>query len=363
VGKTNKILLTGYIGHKNFGDDLLFEIAIRKVKRISNAQVYVAIVGEQKLPEYLYDFYSDLKIIKFEKKIPLLFNNKFDKVFFIGGGVFFDYKKEISNKSYCLRLFSNFIRYSIPKLLGTRFAGIGIGIGPYFSNKTKRIHSQIIRSFDILGVRDEVSYELAISMGAKNVHLSNDLSLSLHKELKVENQNDKRIDEIIICPRTYGHKIEYEKHIGELIAFADYVENKGFKTHWIFLQEDKLELQNLLASKFRVTVWNPNKMSIYQFIGFFRNAKVVFSSRMHTIFIAGMVETPIITIPVHQKLIYASSLFYEKPIMIDPLSSADAYIKAFQNYKCYKLNSQNVIKEAKILEELDAKICSWLAQS
>ncbi len=363
MGKTKKILLTGYIGHKNFGDDLLFKIAIRKVKKISNAQVYIALVGEQKSPEYLYEFYPDLKIIKFEKKIPLLFNNKFDKVFFIGGGVFFDYKKEISNKSYFLRLFSNFIRYSIPKLLGTRFAGIGIGIGPYYCNKTKKIHSQIIKNFDILGVRDKVSFDLALTMRAKNLHLSNDLSLSLHKELNVENHNDKRNDEIIICPRTYGHKIEYEKHIGELIAFADHVENNGFKTHWIFLQEDKLELQNLLVSKFRVTVWNPYKMSIFQFIDFFRKAKVVYTSRMHTIFIAGMVETPIITIPVHQKLIYASSLFYEKPIMIDPLSSADAYIKAFQNYKCHKLNSRNVIKEAKILEALDAKICSWLAQS
>lgn len=359
--KSKKILLQGYIGHKNFGDDLLLEIALKRVISIPDAQIYVALVGNKKCYEYLYKFYPNLNVLKFEKKIPLLFNLKFDKVFFIGGGVFFDYKKEIKNKSFYVRLFSNFIRYSIPKLFGTHFAGIGIGIGPYFSNKTKKIHAQVIRNFDILGVRDEVSYELALSMGAKNLHLSNDLSLCLHEELEVENHNEKRFDEIIICPRTYKHRVEFEKHIEELIAFAEYVENRGFKTHWIFLQEDEIELQNLIETKFRVTIWNPNKMKTHQFIDLFRKAKVVFTSRMHTIFIAGMVNTPIITIPVHQKLIYASSLFYDKPIIVNPLSYVDEYIKAFQTYECNKLNLLNLNKEVKILNALNSKVDSWFA--
>lgn len=358
--KKKKILLNGYIGHQNFGDDLLFDIAIQKVQKIPNSEIYIVIVGEQINPDYLYKYFSKLIIIRFKKKIPLFFYNKFDKVFYIGGGVFFDYKKELSFKSFCLKYLSNFLRFTVPKYLGTDFGGIGIGIGPYFCEKTKKNHSQIIKNFDILGLRDQVSYDLAKSMGASKLFLSNDISLSLYGDLQKGNNIENKSKEIIICPRTYKHLVEFEKHISELILFADYIEKKSYTTHWVFLQEDDLKLLKVLESKFKVTVWNPKKMKMFDFIALFRNAKVVLTSRMHSIYIAGMVHTPIITIPIHQKLIYASSLFYESPILVDPLSSLEDYITAFENNEEHKLNPENAIKEVNILDKLNAKVDTWL---
>lgn len=357
--KATKILLNGYIGHQNFGDDLLFDIAIKKVQKIPNAEVCIIIVGKQTNPEYLHKYFQNLKIIRFEKKIPLFFYNQFDKIFYIGGGVFFDYKKELGAKSFYSKYLSNFIRFRIPKYLGTDFAGIGIGIGPYYCERTKMLHAQVIRNFDVLGVRDEVSYDLAKSMGVSTPFLSNDLSLGLYDDLQQNNYTEDKSKEIIICPRTYKHKVEFEKHINELILFAEYVENKSFTTHWVFLQEDDADLLKRLVSKFKVTVWNAEKMKILEFIDLFRNVKVVVTSRMHSIFIAGMVHTPIITIPIHQKLIFASSLFYEKPILVDPLANVEDYIKAFDDNEMQILNPENAINEAIILNELNAKVDAW----
>ncbi len=355
-----KVLLQGYIGHQNFGDDLLFEIAISKVKKIPNVEVSVVIVNSNINPDYLNNYYSDLKIIRFKDRIPLLFYNKFDKIYFIGGGVFFDYKTNLSNKNFYKNYISNLIRYQIPKLFGTSFGGVGIGIGPYFSKRAQKLHAQIINSFDILGVRDQTSFDLAKTMGFKNVILSNDLSLELNESLqKLDNSTEKH-NEIIICPRTYSHKPEYEKHIDELIIFATYIEKQGYKTHWIFLQKDREELTNKLQNLFKVTLWNPFEMSILDFINLFKVAVVTYTSRMHSIFISGMVSTPIVAIPVHQKLTYASKLFYKKPVFIDPLAEQEVYLKSFEEIKSKSFSLENLNKEAIILNKLDQKLSIWL---
>jgi polysaccharide pyruvyl transferase WcaK-like protein len=355
-----KILLQGYIGHKNFGDDLLFDIALKKIKNIPNTEITVLLTKKNINPDYLYIYYPNLKIIKFDSRIPLLFYKNFDKVFYIGGGVFFDYKKGISILTFLKNYLSNILRYNIPKLLGTRFAGIGIGIGPYFSGKTKNLHAVIIRNFEILGVRDKVSFEIAKSMGVSQVYLSNDLSIGLFDKFNKISAISDKSNQVIICPRTYSHKVEFEKHLEELVSFSYFLEKTGFKTHWIFLQEDDFDLVSKLRVDFNVTIWDPYKMSIMDFIKIFKNAKVIISSRMHSIFIAGMVGTPFIAIPLHQKLIYASELFYKKPVFVDPMGTLDDYKIAFSKIEKQQIISENVVKESFILIELNNKIKSWL---
>ena len=357
--RKRKILLYGYIGYQNFGDDLLFYIATKKLKKIENIDVYITVSQSVSTPEYLKKYYPSLKIILFNKRIPLLFFKKFDMVYFIGGGVFFDYKKEISNLSYYKNYISNFIRFKIPNVLGTHFVGAGIGIGPYFSNKTKKLHAQIIRIFDFLGVRDLASFELAKSMGKTDVFLTNDLSLELNVVLQKLNRNSKKRNEVIICPRTYSHKPKYEKHIDELIRFAEYLEKNNYKTHWIFLQKDKEELINKL-NKFKITVWNPSEMSIWDFSELFSGALVTFTSRMHSIYISGMLKTPFVAITLHQKLIFASELFYKDPILIDPLAEQDVYLKSFERIREMDFDFEKLENEIHILSKLEEKLLTFL---
>ena len=356
----HKILLQGYIGHQNFGDDLLFDIAISKLKRIPDAEIFVIITDSNLNPDYLYSYHADLKIIRFEESIPLLYYKKFDKVYFIGGGVFFDYKKELNKKQFYKKFISNFIRYRIPKLFGTRYAGIGIGIGPYFLIDTKKLHAQIIRNFDILGVRDQTSFDLANSMGYRNAFLSNDISIELNESVRKKQNIDDKRDEVIICSRTYSHKPEYEKHIDELILFAIHLEKNGYHTHWVFLQKDSHEVTKRLAGQFKVTIWNPFEMSILDFINIFKKGIVSYTSRMHSIYISGMVRTPFVAIPLHQKLKFASNLFYKEPIFIDPLASQKEYLEAFTEISSKSFSTAQIDKEIVFIEELNKKVNDWL---
>src|SRR5690606_29552176 len=118
-------------GHENFGDDLLFDIAASLVPPIKNADIFIVVVGNLD-PSYLKQYIPNLQIIRFKKRIPLYFYWQFNKIFYIGGGVFFDYRKKLPFFSFLKNYALGFIRYRIARLFGAKFAGIGIGIGPYF---------------------------------------------------------------------------------------------------------------------------------------------------------------------------------------------------------------------------------------
>ncbi len=359
--KKKKILLNGYIGYGNFGDDLLFQIAVNRFKYFLNVELYVLYMGNQYNPDYLLKMCPDLHLIKTYKTIPIFFYNQFDIVFYIGGGVFFDYSKNISVRTFIKKYISNLLRFRITKLLGTKFGGIGLGIGPYFTEKSQRLHGIIVSSFDFLGVRDQTSYEEALAMGKiDNLYLSEDLSLSLKKEVSLN--NIFKSDEIIICPRSYHHKPSYEKHIEELLKFASHIEkHKNITTNWVFLQEESDHLMRKIRSKkFKITIWNPNQMTIEDFFDIFKKAKFTITSRMHSVYVSGMVGTPFIAIELHQKLRFASHLFYDNPIIINPKASYEKYIEACNRIENLSIKKSTLDKELSKVSDLNQKFQTWI---
>ncbi|MCK0132266.1 polysaccharide pyruvyl transferase family protein [Flavobacteriaceae bacterium F08102] len=325
--------------------------------------VYVSFPFSKEDPDYLYNYLPKIKIIKTKQKLPWLFYAQFDKVYYIGGGVFFDYRTNMKKATYFKRYLANLIRFNLPRLIGTEFGGIGIGIGPYFNDRTRNLHGQILKNFKILGVRDQKSWDEADAMGIKkNMHLSNDLSIEYGNFLE-QNKSRKRIDEVVICPRSYGHKKVYEKHLGQLLNLAEYIEeNTAMKTHWIFLQHEKNK--NIYAeinkADFKLTIWNPNECSILDFFNFFSQAKLTISSRMHSLYVSGLVGTPFIAIELHQKLRYASELFYENPVVIKPEANLNEYIQAFNEIEGLKMTTSKLKQEQESLRKLDSLMVNWL---
>ncbi len=319
---TKKILLTGYIGRENFGDDLLLKIALDNIKKIKNNEVY-CIVPETVDALYLLQYYPKIKIIRYKKTIPVFFYKSFDKVYFIGGGVFFDYGKEINTKNYFKRKISNYLRYNIPKLLGTKYAGIGIGIGPFINKRSQSIYQSMLKNFDFLGVRDQKSYEYGKLFDLKKVYLANDLSLLLRNELTALKRS-KTACSVIICPRSYKHYKPYEKHLEVLMKFSEHLLEKQYQVNWCFFQSEEEKIMEKLESKgILSTVWNPYKMTIMDFVSLFKNASIVFTSRMHMVYVAGLLGINTVSIRVDPKLEYAARLFNRKPKILDPLTNLD----------------------------------------
>jgi polysaccharide pyruvyl transferase WcaK-like protein len=357
--KKEKILLQGYIGHGNFGDDLLFEVAIENIKKIDNIEVSV-FVSEEIDADYLLKYFEDLKIIKFRGSVPILSNFKFDKVYFIGGGVFFDYKKSMGKLAFAKKYVSTFIRYRIPYFFGTRYSGNGIGIGPYFCRETEKLHSLVYNSFDVFGVRDKSSFELAQKNGAGQCELANDLSL-LYKNYLSDLSSSYSVTsiEVIICPRLYSHNKDYEIHLDELLVLSEYLEKENYRVHWVFLQTETKELFDKINNKeYQLTVWNSKEMIVSNFFDVFNSAEFVITSRMHAVYVAGMLKKKIIPIEVHPKLRYSNRLFYSDKNVLSPLAKQEKYIKAFKSEFDY--DNTDLINEQIKTNELNISIINWL---
>ncbi|WP_026776863.1 polysaccharide pyruvyl transferase family protein [Polaribacter sp. Hel_I_88] len=357
--KKKKILLWGYIGRKNFGDDLLFEIALKNLEHLENKEIFVLLPKEIEA-NYLSKINSELNIIKYNKSIAIFEFLKYHKVYYIGGGVFFDYKKNIGLVNFFKRRFSNFLRFNISRYFGTEFAGVGLGIGPYYSKKTKSISANILKNFSLIGVRDAESLKYAKEFRLKNVFLANDLSLLLHKDLLKLKKTAIKIDnKILICPRTYPHKKDFEKHLDILKELTVYLQKKLYNVEWIFLQEEnELLIKELEGLKIKTRVWNPDEMKLSDFMSHFASASLVFTSRMHAVYISNMLKTKTVAIDVHPKLVHSSKLFYRNPIIVNPLSELKIYKEAMRSDNQY--DNEEFIKDYKKVDEVNFKIIKWL---
>ena len=354
-----KILLQGYIGHRNFGDDLLLKLAIDNVKGIRNVEVY-CILQESLDANYLTQYYPQIKIITYKKAVPIFFYKKFDKVYFIGGGVFFDYRKTIDFKSYLKKKISNYLRFNIPRIIfGAKYAGIGIGIGPFKNSKSKKIYKNLLQNFDLLGVRDYTSFEHAKSFGVKNIHLSNDSSLLLNEDLKMLKKQSKTPKRVVISPRSYKHDVSFEKHLETLIEFTNYLKGNGYEVKWCFLQpEDENLISKLELNQIDCLVWEPTNMSLVDFISYYASASLVYTSRMHTVYIAGLLSVDTVAIRVHQKLEFASKLFNNEPKMLNPKAGLKDYINCFEGKTNF--NKEKFEKEYDRVKQLNDRMKSWL---
>lgn len=354
-----KVLLQGYIGHQNFGDDLLLKLAIDNVKDIKGAEIY-CLVPEGLDVDYIYSYCDKIVILRYKISIPIFFYKKFDKVYFIGGGVFFDYKTNTNIRDYIKKRFSNYLRFNIPRLLGTKFAGIGIGIGPFNSNRSFKIYQAITKNFNLLGVRDEKSFEYGNSFGIKNLFLANDQSLLLNEELNELRVSKKDEKLIVICPRSYKHDTTYEKHLDELVKFSNYLKEKEYRVKWCFLQpEEKHLVEKLESNNITSLIWNPYDMSILDFIKEFSLAEFVFTSRMHAVYISGLLGVKTIPIKVHPKLEYSSRLFNKSPYIIDPKANLSDYINALDSE--FVSDVQQFNNELELVKLVNHKIQDWLS--
>jgi polysaccharide pyruvyl transferase WcaK-like protein len=306
-----KILLVGYSGHKNFGDDLLVFHAYQQFTNDFDLTVWTSMSNAS----YLEEMMPGIKVIvDASMALGILIN--FDVVLFFGGGVFFDYTA-YENKQYVRKVISAYKNFLIPSLLGVKFIGIGIGLGPFLTDRSKTVNRIKLRLFKYLSLRDKYSYELAESYGIKaKIEKGYDLSFlnAIEHGVKKQNKNKK----IIICPRKFPHGKTGDVYHTTLCSWARMKSREGFHVDVFGFQMNHDEkVVDLYAKEgFSATIWDPDEMKIQDVFTKFADADVVISSRMHGIYVAGMVGTPSVGINVHHKVRDATEMFSNSTFLI-----------------------------------------------
>ncbi len=360
--KQISVLLLGYSGQRNFGDDLLLKQAYDYLDQVNiKMTVHTSNCGSGS--DYLQKWFPKVEIVK-NINIPLSLVKKHTHVLYFGGGVFFDYK-QINTKEYIRKYFSLIKLFAVPKLFFfVKFAGIGIGLGPFVTKRGENLCRFRLKYFDYLNVRDLFSKNKCKEWGIGNVSLSPDLSFAFSSHLKISSEKSAlkhHRKNILICPRDYPHGKNKNTYLKNLLSVTSELISHGYKITVFAFQgnHDEKVMESFKSPEVKLSIWNPDSMTLFDVFNLFFESDCVITARMHGIFVAGMVNTPSIGIGLHPKLAYASGFFHRSVTMND-IFTLDEFRTYFRKIDGLEINKNEIEEPANECRNQYLKIIKWL---
>jgi polysaccharide pyruvyl transferase CsaB len=202
-GSLTKIVLYGYYGSDNFGDEAILETIIRRWKRIV-PRLDLTVVSSAVPSHFKAKMAREGVRVLHNQGRPYPYGEVAKSIreanlVVVGGGGLYN---ELP--------LSNLISYGSPVWLGRAFGvptmGYGLGVGPIETWRGRLISSLTFRLFTVMTVRDYDSQCLVRELAGKgaDVQLSSDPTFLLETQNIVECQNGSIRDaspRIAICPR------------------------------------------------------------------------------------------------------------------------------------------------------------------
>jgi polysaccharide pyruvyl transferase WcaK-like protein len=304
------ILLVGFYGKGNFGDDVLFKVTYNMVlKWQPNAKI--SVLCDQYLEHYLP------KLIKEEIRVIHLGNREhFDVIIHGGGGTFFDFKKyglvNYSINSFIKMInFSNyqkldfFIRKITNKksISASKRYGFGIGIGTYTNSSQKlKYNIPILLDFDSLVVRDASSIKNLKKLGIKkNIKLGSDLAFLdnfwVPSNIKI-NSSTKGKKRIGLVLRDWDNGNNYLNTINSMFKSLSEIYELS-----IFVFDKRTDHEVIKISKNLTTyIWDPMTIKFDDYCKKLANQDILITSRAHGAMCGAILGVPSILLEIEPKL-------------------------------------------------------------
>lgn len=165
------VVLSGYYGHKNSGDDALLSAIIKEIKEQKEDARFVVLSAN---PEETKDVYGVDAVNRFNP-FSVYRAIKKTKLFINGGGSLIQDVTSSKSLYYYLLAIKTALRLNKKTMLYAN------GIGPVYKKKNKVYSSKILNQVDYITLRDERSVEVLNSMGVTNppVTVTSDPSVSI----------------------------------------------------------------------------------------------------------------------------------------------------------------------------------------
>ena len=301
-----KVVLKGYYGKGNFGDDLLAKVLVEYLER-----------------QYDADIYCDVDLAKYSEK---LFPNAiflssdssmtYDLLLLGGGTQFFDfgtyagvkvikywYKKYLLNpKNVLLRLSNKKNSFNYTKKIA-----LGIGVGPFHCVESEEDAIKNLSRYDLVSVRDVNSLKIIENSCLERIHYCADICLT--NKVNLFNSNI----EMVKVPHKFDFGIvlrdwdesnvrgDFNQDI--VREFSALVSSKKNKILFFVYSKCDVKLIKLLE-KHRVdfVVWDPVATDLSDFVQLHKECKVIISSRYHGLITALKLHKPIVPLVIEPKI-------------------------------------------------------------
>lgn len=337
-----KILITGFFGVNNLGDDIMLKCFYENIyKHYPEIDITLMLLyGESdniKLP-------NNIKIIKLNKLkygkkylIKYIISNKYDGIFWIGGTCFTD---KAGDGIY------NYMK--IFKEKKKIFGYIGVGIGDMIDSKRIEQTNYLIRNADLITFRDIESYEKALNIRRDGpIYLCEDL-VYLMNDNKIAPSKTRKT--LVISWRSlskYYNNIVENNAINILCSFVYKIHN-DFDEIIIMPVGDSvdLEINNSIYNKIIKGI-DINKVKFYitndieDKIEIINSSKLYISGRLHGAFISEINNINTIAVGYDNKIYrFLKSINKEEDLIYPEEFTIDGLIKKY--YTANQVNHKEV---------------------
>ena len=300
-----RILIIGYYGRGNFGDDLLLHITYRLLKSVQ-PDADISVIADSKNADYISQMLGDVTVL------PPGRHGHFDMIVHGGGGVFFGFETgrfghivvekimQIVGLRHYIRL-EKMLRSMVqkPRSSATRRIGIGIGVGT-FAPGSQRLRNSlpILADFNALWVRDGKSVKnlnrFTSLMRAEIIHGSDLAFLTDHWIPRLPPLEPSPRPRLGIALRDWPRE-----------SFSTELLKKLSKTYDItgFILDAEADpiTQQLFAPYTRV-IWRPEHMRVGDFAAALAAQHVILTSRAHGAICSACLGVPTVIVNIEPKL-------------------------------------------------------------
>jgi polysaccharide pyruvyl transferase WcaK-like protein len=362
-----RILLVGYSGKGNFGDDLLLSITYNLLRNIFHSADIYAMLDVDK-SAYVQTLLQGIKILKPTSR------GQFDFIIHGGGGVFFD-EKIYGKFSQWLDIFIRRLGYHHyvraekllrrilhkPRISASCRLGIGIGVDLFSvgSKKLLRDSLPILASFQALWLRYTKSIKnlehFSSAIKAELV-LGSDLAFLtdywLPSKTKKQKSTRPRLG-IILRDRADNNIPMLKKLIEECAIDYDI-------TGFVFEKDQDVQTIALLAT-YSTHIWQPELMTVAHFIGQMAQQDVLLTSRAHGAICGACVGVPSVVVNIAHKLEQVHQMLPNSTLLV-PSNDSTAWKEVLQKAQAIKpeMIAGDVKKNCNASENAWKEIQQWI---
>lgn len=307
------IILFGYYGKANFGDDVLLKVT-HSIMRLQAPEVTITVVVDGNDGGYVAAMLDDVEIIAPGTR------GHYDMIVHGGGGVFFDFARhgmtdrllERSIRLIGLRSFvrlEHFARTFLnrPRLSADARIGLGIGVGTFTPGSPKlRQDLPILADFDSLWLRDPQSVDNLRRFGLTSpVILGSDLAFLTEHWCPTIPEGRPPISRAG-RPKLGVILRDWPPGQGEGFATSLLPALEQLKTHYEItglVFDERSDPRTIAAlAPFPLRVWKPRAMSISDFADVLEIQDVLLTSRAHGAICGACLGVPSVIVEIEPKL-------------------------------------------------------------
>lgn len=316
-----KVLICGYYGHYNLGDEAMLSGFLTLLAKISPDLATTVLSSNPADTRKLHSVSAVNQGGNFLHKLNRLYHYASSDYFVLGGG---DLLRDTANSSIANSWLSSLqkaIKFGCCTIL------IGISVGEIFREETKKLIPEVLNQVNFIGVRDLESKLKLENLGVKHrIHIVNDLALENSLAYNDKLDNCSRESEKInlgIAVRYLSHRGPsvdpqiYGRVVKEIAAFTDLLGEKfEVKIHLLPFQASKnsngldnddyacsLELKHLSNHSDRFVVHRCLN-SVPEYVEVAKELDLVVGMRLHALILSTGMGIPTIGIEYDPKIRY-----------------------------------------------------------